>query len=137
MPVQRVRVRRSTRPTGTQATVSARARIIVTVVPGVDLAKTGTASITDLARSLDPNAPIVLIDVTTGERVPYWAELDTWNSRPGDTVARHSSRPQLRRGHRIVVALRNMKNAAGNIIPPSPAFQMFRDHRRHVRSGDR
>jgi hypothetical protein len=101
---------------------------IETVVPGVDLAKTGAASITDIAKSLDPNAPIVLLDVTAGELVPYWAELDTWNADPATRSLIVRPARNFGEGDRIVVALRNMKDSAGNVIPPSPVFEKLRDH---------
>jgi hypothetical protein len=102
---------------------------IIVRVPGIDLAQTGAAPITDIARSLDPNAPIVLLDTDTGERVPYWAELDTWN--PDQSTRALVVRParNFAEGHHIVVALRNVKDASGNVIPATPAFAQFRDHR--------
>lgn len=40
-------------------------------VPGVDLTRSGAAPITDIGSSLDPGAPIVIVDTATGERWPY------------------------------------------------------------------
>ena len=45
-------------------------------VPGIDLAKTGAAPVTDVGWSLRRDAPIVMLDTRTGERWPYWTELD-------------------------------------------------------------
>jgi len=45
-------------------------------VPGVDLVKTGAVPLTDIARSYDAQAPILVIDADTGERQLIWAELD-------------------------------------------------------------
>src|SRR4051812_7322986 len=54
--------------------------VIVAHVPGLDnpeaLAKTDAASITDMGRYTDPAAPIVLLDVQTGQRWPVWTEID-------------------------------------------------------------
>src|SRR5438309_1738346 len=50
--------------------------MILAHVPGIDLGTTGAAPVTDIARSLDANAPIVLIDAVTGEHHPFFAELD-------------------------------------------------------------
>ncbi|MDP9332714.1 MAG: hypothetical protein M3Q30_05310 [Actinomycetota bacterium] len=105
---------------------------IIVNVPGINLATTGAASITDIARSLDPDAPIVLLDTTTGRRVPYWAELDTWNhDQPTRALVIRPAR-NFGEAHHIVVALRNMKDASGNTIAATPAFQVFRDHRPSV-----
>src|SRR3712207_4723149 len=51
--------------------------VLLTHVPGIDLARTGAAPQTDIARSLDADAPIVLVNTRTGARHPYWAELDS------------------------------------------------------------
>jgi hypothetical protein len=97
-------------------------------VPGLDIAKTGAARITNIAQSLDPNAPIVLLDTTTWQRVPYWAELDTWNPNPATKALVIRPAVDFTEGHRIVVALRNMMDSAGNVILASDAFATFRDH---------
>ncbi|NUR87768.1 MAG: hypothetical protein HOY71_27100 [Nonomuraea sp.] len=90
-------------------------------VPGLDLARTGAAPITDLGRSLERDAPIVLMDLTTGERWPYWAELDA--NAPADRQAL-IIRParNLREGHHYGVALRELKDGSGATIPPGAAF---------------
>lgn len=90
-------------------------------VPGLDLARTGAAPITDIGGSLDRDAPVVLLDTVTGERWPYWAELDA--NAPADRQAL-IVRParNLSEGHRYAVALRDLRDAAGAPIPPNPAF---------------
>jgi hypothetical protein len=103
--------------------------LIMTFVPGVDLQRTGIAPITDIGRSLAADAPVVLLDTGTGERVPYWGELDTWNSDPSTRALVIRPARNFTEGHRIVVALRDMRDAAGKIIPPSDAFTALRDHR--------
>jgi hypothetical protein len=103
--------------------------LIMTLVPGIDLQRTGIAPITDIGRSLAQNAPVVLLDTVTGQRVPYWAELDTWNSDPSTRALVIRPARDFTEGHRIVVALRDMRDASGKLIPPSDAFTVFRDHR--------
>jgi hypothetical protein len=105
---------------------------IIVNVPAINLAATGAASITDLARSLDPDAPIVLLDTTTRRRVPYWAELDTWNHDQSTRALVIRPARSFGESHHIVVALRDMKDASGNTIAATPAFQVFRDHRPSV-----
>ncbi|MBM3673661.1 MAG: hypothetical protein FJW88_01725 [Actinobacteria bacterium] len=51
--------------------------MVVTDVPGLDLAQTGAAPITDIGASLEANQPIALLDADTGERWPIWSELDS------------------------------------------------------------
>ena len=102
---------------------------IIVPVPGIDLAQTGAAPITDIARSLDPDAPIVLLDTDTGQRVPYWAELDTWNPDPTTRALVVRPARDFGEGDHIIVALRNMKDANGTVIPAPPSFARLRDYR--------
>jgi len=97
------------------------------LLPGLDLAASGGAPITDMARSLDRQAPIVLIDATTGRRHPYWSELDA--NAPDDAHRLLFVRPaeNLQEGHRYVVALRDLVDRAGNPIAASDAFRAYRD----------
>jgi hypothetical protein len=53
---------------------------ILTVLPGVDLTASHVAPITDIGASLAASAPVVLLDARTGQRIPYWAELDATDS---------------------------------------------------------
>ena len=100
---------------------------LLTSVPGVDLAKTGAASLRDIGASLAPDAPIVLIDAATGARHPYWSELDS-NPTDGEQPLL-IIRPAVNfsEGHRYVVALRHMKDAQGNEIAPNAAWKARRD----------
>lgn len=100
---------------------------ILTLVPGLDLERTGAAPSTDIARSERKDAPIVLLDAETGKRVPYWAELDA--SVSSDDLRSLIVRPAVnfREGHRIVVALRDLKDGDGAAIPPGDLFRGFRD----------
>lgn len=129
---------------------------ILTFVPGLDLARTfgldatpetgpdspdpddpwavrdtePDALIEDPARSLARNAPIVLLDADTGERHPYWAELDE-NPQTLEQGADRTLviRPlvNLEEGHRYIVALRDLRDASGAEIPAGAAFAGLRD----------
>src|SRR5439155_21287060 len=99
------------------------------LVPGLDLSRTGPASVGDIGRSLRADAPIVLLDATTGQRHPYWAELDA-SASAGRRVLVVRPAVALAEGHRYVVALRQMKDGQGRTIPPAPAFPAYRDGRR-------
>ncbi len=95
---------------------------ILAFAPGLDVIRTGIAPSTDIGASLADDAPIVLLDTGTGERIPYWAELDA-PAPPGQQVLMVHPAISLPEGHHIEVALRAMKDAAGADIPRSPAFQ--------------
>ena len=111
---------------------------IVTHVPGLDPTRTGTAPITDIARSLRSDAPIVLLNARTGRRQPYWAELDA--NATGGARRALIIRParNLDDGERYIVALRDMRDGGGAVIQPSPAFAAFlygdgdRDRQHHM-----
>ena len=78
------------------------------------------------ARSTRPHRA-VLLDATTGELHPFWAELDA-NADPGTTplLLLHPA-VNFPDGHRIVVGLRNLVNTAGKPIAATPTFAAYRD----------
>ncbi len=97
------------------------------LVPGVDPEASGLPPIVDIARSLDADSASVIIDATTGESWPHWAELDanaTDDARRGLFL-----RPAVNYtdGHRIVIGLRNLVDASGAPIEPTDAFRAYRD----------
>lgn len=106
-------------------------------LPGVDLRRSGAAPITDIGASLDRDAPIVIVDTTTGKRHPYWAEVDASpRPAPGGAPEKVDSDPPLLlihpatdflEGHRYVVGLRNLQDRTGKAIGPSPDFATLRD----------
>ncbi len=51
--------------------------LLLTYVPGLDLERSGAVPLTDIARSFDAEAPIMVVDAQTGERQLIWTELDT------------------------------------------------------------
>src|ERR1051326_4653696 len=101
---------------------------ILTRVPGVDLAMTGAAPITDIARSLDADPPVVLVNAATLAPHLMFVELDANAS----TNAKRSLiiRPavNLDEATRYIVALRNMKNSSGATLPPNADFLAYRDN---------
>ncbi|TDE18931.1 hypothetical protein [Actinomadura sp. 6K520] len=95
--------------------------MLLSRVPGVDLTRTGAAPITDIGASLRDDAPIVIVDTRTGERWPYWAELDA-NAPDGRKALIVRPARNFREGHHYAVALRNLRDASGNPIAPNDAF---------------
>jgi hypothetical protein len=91
-------------------------------VPGLDLHRSGIADVTDPGSSLDKDAPVVLLDATTGKRWPYTADLDA-NPTDGEQPLL-IVRPAINftEGHRIVIGLRNLRTAAGAPIPAGAEF---------------
>lgn len=117
---------------------------ILTFLEGVDLEASGASRLvpgvpqsppyvgvrTHDARSLDHDSPTVLIDADTGERILHWSELDATPEAVADPSRRVLFiRPAraLDPDHRYIVALRDMRNAAGERIEPEPVFRAFRN----------
>ncbi|MEV4249801.1 hypothetical protein AB0J63_41105 [Streptosporangium canum] len=91
-------------------------------LPGVDLTRTGAAPVTDIGWSLRRDAPIVIVDTRTGERWPYWAELDAGAADPARQALVIRPAKNFQEGHRYAVALRGLKNAAGEDLPAPETF---------------
>lgn len=97
-------------------------------LPGATI--TGLPDPLTIARSLAPDSPTVLIDAVTGERVPHFAELDM--SSGDDARRTFMIRPvvRLKDGARYIVAIRDVRDAQGAPLPPSPVFKALRDRER-------
>lgn len=82
----------------------------------------------DMASSLDADSPTIILDAETGEKLAHFAELDftSGTSKP-QTFMLWASR-RLKDGHRYIVAMRDLKNRAGEVIAPSDAFRALRDN---------
>lgn len=97
------------------------------LLPGLDPEASGLPPITDLAQSIGPGSASVILDATTGEVLPHWAELDS--NATDDARRGLFLRPAVNyeNGHRIVVGLRNLVDGEGTSIEPTDAFRAFRD----------
>lgn len=99
-------------------------------IPGVDLTHSGAAPVTDIGASLRTDAPIVIMDAATGERWPYWAEMDANDPRHRALIVRPAR--NLTEGHHYVVALRDLRDSSGARIAPDPAFTGATGERRRA-----
>ena len=122
--------------------------MVLTFVPGLDLPQTwGTADrphseaglnepgyfdhrdqVTDIPLSLEPDAPIQIINTRTGERHPFWSELDQHAKTEPERralVLRPAVNFDL--ATRYVVVLQHLKDASGAEIAPTSAFAAVRD----------
>ncbi|XVV09907.1 hypothetical protein ACQP2X_34370 [Actinoplanes sp. CA-131856] len=87
---------------------------ILAEVPGLDPVASGIAPVTDIGRSLAPDAPILLIDTRTGRRTPHWAELDAHATERPLLIIRPAV--ALREATRYRVVLRHLRDSAGKTI---------------------
>ena len=104
---------------------------ILLKIPGIetveDVKAMGATPINHIGRYTRKNTPVVVIDAKTGKRWPIWVEIDS--------AAEEASKPALEihpavnfaAGHRYIVALRHVKNAAGKKVEAPSAFRYYRD----------
>ncbi len=100
---------------------------MLTFIAGLDPEASALPPWTDLQRSLDDDATVVLVDADTGERVPLWAELDAHAETDDERLLEIHPAISLPEGHTFVVGLRGMVTVSGDPVEPSPAFRAYRD----------
>jgi hypothetical protein len=78
--------------------------------------------------SLAPTSPTILLDATAGELLPHFAELD-YHADFRDEARPLYIRPAVRmpRGHRIIVAIRNLRKRDGSPVRAHAPFAALRD----------
>lgn len=91
------------------------ASTIMAFIPDVDLEASGVAPSTDIGASLDEDAPIVITDLDTGQRWPYWAELDAY-APEGEQLLLVRPAVALTEGHRFQVDLDRLVRADGSPV---------------------
>jgi hypothetical protein len=105
--------------------------VIVLKVPGLDTAAdvsaTGAVPINHIGRYRKGDAPVVVIDAATGKRWPIWVEIDSTASDPSKAALEIHPAVNFASGHRYIVALRRLRNAAGEPIEAPAAFRYYRD----------
>jgi len=104
---------------------------IVLHVPGLDnaraLQRTGAVALGDMARAFHRRQPIVVIDQASGQRQLIWSELDANASDAASTdLLIHPGR-NFTEGHTYIVALRDLRTAAGQTIRAPRWFRLLRD----------
>ena len=97
------------------------------MLANLDITRSGVPGLEDASASLDKDSPIVVLDATTGERHPFWAELD--QHVDAGEVPILFIRPAINYpdGHRIVIGLRRLVDANGTLLPAAAPFAAYRD----------
>lgn len=127
LPVAQVRLRRPVDPSPltTRDGWSVNGSILA-YLPGATA--TGLPSPLSIAESIEASSPTVLLNASTGERVPHFSEID---ESVGDPAAPRALiiRPVVPLEHatRYIVAIRGVVDASGSAIAPSPVFTALRD----------
>lgn len=94
---------------------------------GVDIASAPHHS--NIERSVEPNCPTIVLDVSTGKIVPHWVELDMNGPNPQVEQALFIwAAKRLDDSRRYIVAVRNLTKVGGAPIQPSVAFKALRDN---------
>ena len=96
--------------------------VLLTHVPGLSLARSGVATISDMGDSLAPASPVVLLDTDTNQRWPTWTELDVTDHDPATQLVMIHPAQNLTEGHHYIVALRDLRDGTGRLINPGTAF---------------
>jgi len=93
-----------------------------------DATVTGLPTQDTIADSLNAYSPTVLLDTSTDPptRVAHFAELDV-QGRKGDQAFMIRPVVRLKDSTRYIVAIRNVKDSTGAVIPPSDVFKALRD----------
>ena len=104
--------------------------VLVAYFPeGVHLAASNVAPLTNFPRSLEADSPTVLLDATTGERVPHMVEREEQAQDPSKRVLYMRPGVRLHETHRYIVAIRNLIAEDGvTPVEPRPAFRILRDN---------
>ena len=85
------------------------------------------AGIDDIGASLADDAAIVLLAAESGERVPYFAEVDARAKSPDRQAVFIRPMRRLAFGTRYIVAVRGLRDGEGAPLEPPPLFRALRD----------
>lgn len=98
---------------------------ILAFLPGA--VGTGLPGVDQIEETILTSSPTVLLDMTTGQLVPHWTEIDHATANLDQrAILIHPAVP-LEDGARYAVAIRGVEDGAGSVLPPSAAFAALRD----------
>jgi hypothetical protein len=87
--------------------------VILVDLPGLDPTASKIAPSTDIGASLADDAPIRITDTVTGERWPYFAELDAQAADDADRLLMIHPAVALTEGHTFEVSIGSLVDSAG------------------------
>ncbi|MCW3068449.1 MAG: hypothetical protein JWL67_1074 [Solirubrobacterales bacterium] len=100
-------------------------------IPGIstaaDVAAAHAVPINHLGRYRETNAPVVVIDTSTGQRWPIWVEIDSTVKAEKANVEIHPAVNFTSGGH-YIVAVRNLRNAKKEHLQAPQGFRTYRDN---------
>ena len=91
------------------------------------LEASGAASATTIPRSLEDDSPTVLLDASTGARVPHWVDLDATGDDDASRLFMIRPAVRLNDATRYIVVIRELLDDAGATIPATEGLAALRD----------
>jgi hypothetical protein len=105
--------------------------VITLKIPGIettaDVAAMHAVPIKKLKLYKAANAPVVVIDASTGQRWPIWVEIDSSVKSEKANLEIHPA-INFTSSHRYIVALRNLRNAKKQHLAAPEGFRYYRDN---------
>ena len=101
---------------------------ILVFVPGLDPDATALPKEGDVGFSVTADSATVIVDLTTDQLVPHWAEMDSRATDPNNRALILRPATSLIETHRFAVGLRRMIGTNGVPIPAPITFQAIRDN---------
>ena len=98
---------------------------IMLYVPSIDVDQSALPTWTDIGASITDATNVMLVDTTTGERIPLWAELDSHADEVADRMLTVRPAISLPEGHVFAVGFRGMVDASGDPLPIDPDFALY------------
>ena len=101
---------------------------ILAYVPGLDPSKTALPSEGDIEFSTTEQSATAIVDLTTGQLVPHWAEMDSRATSDADRLLILRPAASLIETHQFAVAFRNLIGTDGAPLAAPITFQAIRDN---------
>jgi hypothetical protein len=101
---------------------------ILAFVPGLDPTKTALPSEGDIEFSTTSESATVIVDLTSGQLVPHWAEMDSRAQNPDERLLILRPAQSLTETHQFAVAFRNLIGTDGAPLAAPITFQAIRDN---------
>ena len=99
---------------------------LLTWIDDLDPTASNLPSWTDLGSSLAADASVVLVDTTSGDRIPLWADIEVDSAADDGQLLVIRPAISLAPATTYAVGLRNLVTTAGTPVEPSPLFQIYR-----------
>ncbi len=96
-------------------------------VTPASLTASNVATATSIPRSLEDDSPTVLLDASTGERVPHWVDLDATGDDDAQRMFMLRPAVRLADATRYIVVIRGLQDDGGAVIAATDAFAALRD----------